>query len=174
MSTSQVDVEPLWRLEDPSKTNTTALRAFINARHALTPLLSTYEELYAFSVTRRSDFWKAVWDFCGVVSGSISHSNNHKSRGNVRTGAGDESEEGGGGVGGETATVVGNYGEAGVEGACVDEAFTPADNPAWFPGVEVCWAENMLRHAKSPSHKDRTALIQVGAPLVSSRVHSPF
>lgn len=106
-----------------------------------------------------------MWDFCGVISGSKSKLSNNKVK--ARMNVGDESVDSHGhsgkrgGVDGET--VVGNCGEAGVGGACVDEACTPADNPAWFPGVEVCWAENMLKHAKSPSHKDRTALVQVGA-----------
>ena len=130
----QAESEPLWKPAHPEKTNTFALLEFINTRYALTDYirLSTYEDLYAFSRVRRSDFWKAVWEFCDVRWRS----------------AGDDQE---------------------LRGAVVDESRSPADNPAWFPGVEVCWAENMLRCAQQSKYKDKTALIQVGASLAQSQ-----
>ena len=47
-------------------------------------------------------------------------------------------------------------------GPWVDEGATPADNPLWFPGAEVNWAENQLRHAST--HPEDIALIATSEP----------
>ncbi|KAK4685305.1 acetoacetyl-CoA synthetase, partial [Tremellales sp. Uapishka_1] len=48
-------------------------------------------------------------------------------------------------------------GERGV--AVVDESKTPEDNPEWFKGSKLNWAENQLRFCKD--HPDDTAIIQL-------------
>ncbi|TYJ52761.1 acetoacetate-CoA ligase [Cryptococcus floricola] len=50
-------------------------------------------------------------------------------------------------------------GDKGGQGPYVDESRTPEDNPLWFQGAELNWAENQLRHAKT--RPDAIAIIQV-------------
>jgi acetoacetyl-CoA synthetase len=50
--------------------------------------------------------------------------------------------------------VIGDKGQ----GSSVDEHARPADNPLWFEGASLNWAENQLRHVKQRSHE--VALIQ--------------
>lgn len=47
-------------------------------------------------------------------------------------------------------------------GRLVDETARPADNPLWFEGAELNWAENQLRHHSS--RPDDIALIQIPEP----------
>ena len=53
-------------------------------------------------------------------------------------------------------------------GRVVDESARPRDNPVWFEGAELNWAENQLRHAKT--HPDDIAIIQTSEPC---EVYSP-
>ena len=64
---SAPDEKPLWQPPDPSNTPTFALLRTLNAKYALNPPLSSYEELWQFSVTRQSDFWGTVWETVGVI-----------------------------------------------------------------------------------------------------------
>lgn len=50
-------------------------------------------------------------------------------------------------------------------GKVVDEDKTPEENPLWFTGSSLNWAENQLRHVKS--RPDDIAIIQVSEPCVS-------
>jgi acetoacetyl-CoA synthetase len=47
-------------------------------------------------------------------------------------------------------------------GPVVDESATPRDNPEWFAGARLNWAENQLRHAQT--HPDDIAIIQTSEP----------
>ena len=60
--------KPLWApsTELVERSNMKAFMAMVNERHALS--LSTYAQLHQWSVERMEDFWRDVWDFCGVVS----------------------------------------------------------------------------------------------------------
>lgn len=64
---TQSGVNPLWEPPNPESTHTFALLRTLNAKYALNPSLSTYEDLWRFSVTRQSDFWATVWDVSGVI-----------------------------------------------------------------------------------------------------------
>lgn len=44
-------------------------------------------------------------------------------------------------------------------GPYVDEKATPRDNPRWFEGASLNWAENQLRHARE--HPDDIAIVQI-------------
>ncbi len=61
--------QPLWTPppERAAGSNLTAFLRFVNERHGLA--LADYASLHRFSVDRMEDFWVAVWDFCGVISG---------------------------------------------------------------------------------------------------------
>ena len=57
---------PLWT-PSGQRVRDARMSAFIleaNARFRLQ--LSDYSSLYAWSITRRADFWRLLWDFCGV------------------------------------------------------------------------------------------------------------
>ena len=56
----------------------------------------------------------------------------------------------------------GVIGDKGDQGPYVDESARPADNPPWFEGASLNWAENQLRHAKERA--DEVALLQVQEP----------
>ena len=59
---------PLWR-PPPERAAASRIAAFmqlVNDRHALS--LSTYPQLYRWSLDHLEDFWIAVWDFGGVVA----------------------------------------------------------------------------------------------------------
>ncbi len=57
---------PLWQpsAERIDDSNMTRFIRFINERFALT--LTSYPELHDFSVQRTHDFWRSVWEFCGI------------------------------------------------------------------------------------------------------------
>ena len=58
--------KPLWT-PSPERVRDARMTAFIleaNARFGLK--LSDYASLYAWSITERADFWRLIWDFCGV------------------------------------------------------------------------------------------------------------
>ncbi|SFN07854.1 acetoacetate--CoA ligase [Thermodesulforhabdus norvegica] len=60
--------EPLWvpSGEVVEKANMTAFMRFVNEKYGRS--FSSYRELYDWSVESISDFWAAVWDFCGIVA----------------------------------------------------------------------------------------------------------
>ncbi len=60
------DQKPLWT---PSEANVksavvTEFAQFCGERSGLD--LANYDDLHAWSITQRADFWSAIWDFCGV------------------------------------------------------------------------------------------------------------
>ena len=61
-----IDEQPLWTpSEDLMETAVmTSFARFCADRPGNT--LSDYDELHAWSVENRADFWSAIWDFCGV------------------------------------------------------------------------------------------------------------
>lgn len=61
------EAEILWtpKEEDLNETNLAAFAEFINAKYELS--LSSYDDIYQFSVSRVAEFWDGVWDFYGVV-----------------------------------------------------------------------------------------------------------
>lgn len=111
---------PIWQPSSPDSSQTALFRNHINATFHTS--LSTYQELYHWSIDHRSDFWNAVWEYEDVI-GTKQH------------------------------------------GPAVDESATPRDNPEWFPGAELNWAENQLRHAHT--HPDDVAIIQTSEPCAS-------
>ncbi len=54
--------QPLW-LPSKDKIEKSKLKEFCRKKH-----FESYEDLYNWSVNNISDFWKEVWDFCGVIS----------------------------------------------------------------------------------------------------------
>ncbi|MEC5386453.1 acetoacetate--CoA ligase [Uliginosibacterium sp. H3] len=58
---------PLWQPDAAhiAATRLTAFTQFVAQRHART--FTDYTELHRWSVTQATDFWSAVWDFCGVL-----------------------------------------------------------------------------------------------------------
>jgi acetoacetyl-CoA synthetase len=62
-----VSARPLWQpsAERAQAAQLTAFREVAESRAGLR--LGDYAALHAWSVDERSDFWSAVWDFCGVV-----------------------------------------------------------------------------------------------------------
>jgi len=62
------DREPLWT-PGPERAAGSNLAPFLRAvAERGGPRLTTYEEAHAWSVDRVEDFWRAVWDFCGVIA----------------------------------------------------------------------------------------------------------
>jgi acetoacetyl-CoA synthetase len=61
---------PLWspKPERIAKAQVTAFMKLVNERHALS--LRDYHQLYAWSIERPEDFWRALWDFGGVIAQS--------------------------------------------------------------------------------------------------------
>ncbi|MEQ9639223.1 MAG: acetoacetate--CoA ligase [Alphaproteobacteria bacterium] len=59
--------EPMWRPSQGAvgRANMTRFMDQANQRHGLS--LATYPELHAWSVRHPEDFWRQVWDFCGVI-----------------------------------------------------------------------------------------------------------
>lgn len=165
------DVKPLWTPDPRERTSTHAFLELINARVGAKEgegdqlQLKTYEDLWRRSCTYPSDFWAAVWDFVGVVGerGRAGGPGVKRKRDQARD-VGEERL-------GRTRE------EAGVEGVdldldsysnndysdVVDERATPADNPRWFTGAKLNWAENMLPpRVRAGEAGQRTALVQVG------------
>lgn len=100
----------------------------INKKHALN--LSDYHQLYLFSTTRIHLFWLNVFSHDPIPLADPSPS----LRNCLNSGATDD-----------------------IKHAVVDKDASPDQNPRWFPGTRINWAENMLtRHRYS----NNTALIQ--------------
>jgi acetoacetyl-CoA synthetase len=59
---------PLWTPspEAAARSNIAAFMRFVNDRHAVS--LSTYAQLHRWSIERMEDFWRALWDFTGVIA----------------------------------------------------------------------------------------------------------
>lgn len=57
----------LWRpsAEQIARTNLAAFMAQANDRHGLA--LSSYDELWSWSVDESAAFWRLLWDFCGLI-----------------------------------------------------------------------------------------------------------
>ncbi|MBT8053376.1 MAG: acetoacetate--CoA ligase [Xanthomonadales bacterium] len=59
--------EPLWS-PGPVRRQTANIRRFTDlARTELDPGIYDYRGLHAFSIEQPAEFWRAVWDFCGIV-----------------------------------------------------------------------------------------------------------
>ncbi len=58
--------EPLWvpTPERVAKAQLTGFMRHVNERHGLA--LASYAELHRWSVSAIADFWRAIWDYCGV------------------------------------------------------------------------------------------------------------
>lgn len=56
---------PLWTPSDPEAAQTTLFRNLINEKYNLS--LKTYEDLWHWSISHRSDFWSEVWDYEQVI-----------------------------------------------------------------------------------------------------------
>jgi len=58
---------PMWQPSEERKqaTNLWAFMRQVEAEHGIT--LGDYDALWAWSITEIEDFWRAVWDFCGVI-----------------------------------------------------------------------------------------------------------
>ncbi len=59
--------KPLWQ-PAPERAAKTNLNRFIQLIGKLDPEVRDWETLYQFSIDQPEDFWKAVWDFGGVIS----------------------------------------------------------------------------------------------------------
>jgi acetoacetyl-CoA synthetase len=65
--------DPIWS-PGPVRRQTANIRRFIDlARNELYPGIFGYRELHRYSIENPSEFWRAVWDFCGIIGspGSI-------------------------------------------------------------------------------------------------------
>jgi acetoacetyl-CoA synthetase len=59
--------EPIWS-PGPVRRQTANIRRFIDlARRELDPGIFEYRDLHRFSIEHPRQFWRAVWDFCGIV-----------------------------------------------------------------------------------------------------------
>jgi len=59
--------DPIWS-PGPVRRQTANIRRFIDlARTELDPGIYTYRDLHRYSVENPAEFWRAVWDFCGIV-----------------------------------------------------------------------------------------------------------
>ncbi|KAF8484292.1 hypothetical protein JB92DRAFT_3029847 [Gautieria morchelliformis] len=63
--------KPLWIPHSPHGTRTSRFRDSVNAKCGLS--LSSYEDLYRWSVENIADFWSTVWDETGVVGDKGAH-----------------------------------------------------------------------------------------------------
>ena len=59
--------EPIWS-PGPVRRQTANIRRFIDlARSELDPGIFDYRDLYHYSLQNPAEFWRAVWDFCGIT-----------------------------------------------------------------------------------------------------------
>jgi acetoacetyl-CoA synthetase len=64
--------EPIWS-PGPARRQTANIRRFIElARSELDPRIHDYWDLHRYSLSNPAEFWRATWEFCGVV-GSRGH-----------------------------------------------------------------------------------------------------
>lgn len=73
LKTSQAyqDEKPLWFPRNPCGSRTFRFRDTVNSKYGIS--LSSYEDLYKWSIENISDFWSTVWDETGVVGDKGSH-----------------------------------------------------------------------------------------------------
>ena len=59
--------EPMWQpsAERKQATNLWAFMRQVEDEHGIT--LGDYDALWAWSITEMESFWRAVWNFCGVI-----------------------------------------------------------------------------------------------------------
>jgi acetoacetyl-CoA synthetase len=64
----------LWRPSEASLRSCSLekFRHYVNRRFGME--LENYAELYAWSIDRIGEFWKAIWDYCGIVSSTTNAS----------------------------------------------------------------------------------------------------
>ena len=70
-SQSYQDEKPLWLPINPYGTRTFRFRDTISAKYGIS--LSSYEDLYKWSVENIADFWSTVWDETGIVGDKGAH-----------------------------------------------------------------------------------------------------
>ena len=59
--------EPIWS-PGPVRRETANIRRFLDlARRELDPGISEYRDLHRYSVEQPAEFWRVVWDFCGII-----------------------------------------------------------------------------------------------------------
>ncbi|KAF1739768.1 Acetoacetyl-CoA synthetase [Beauveria bassiana] len=63
--------EVLWTHPDPTSTPMWQFIQRVNAEHNLA--LAGYPDLYRWSIDRIADFWRACWDFVGIVASTEAH-----------------------------------------------------------------------------------------------------
>ena len=101
--------EPIWS-PGPVRRQTANIGRFIDlVRRELDPGICNYRDLHRYSLEHPGEFWRAVWDFCGIV---------------------------------------------GKPGQPVVEDFDRFPGARWFPGAQLNFAENLLRH-----RDDQAALV---------------
>ncbi len=64
--------QPLWTPSESriAEANITRFMGAVNRRHAKS--CTTYDELHAWSIARREDFWSLMWEFGGVIASQTS------------------------------------------------------------------------------------------------------
>jgi acetoacetyl-CoA synthetase len=60
------DAVELWRHSDPTSTRMYSFMQAINSKYALH--LTTYEELYQWSINNIPEFWEETWHFTGITA----------------------------------------------------------------------------------------------------------
>jgi acetoacetyl-CoA synthetase len=66
--------EKLWEPQNPESTELYKFMRHINAKYSLN--LSSYDDIYRWSISRISDFWGEVWYYTGMVGSTyteVSH-----------------------------------------------------------------------------------------------------
>jgi acetoacetyl-CoA synthetase len=58
---------PLWTPSQEAVRNAPMTKFMTEANSHFGLNLATYDDLHAWSVDRREDFWTLIWDFCGVI-----------------------------------------------------------------------------------------------------------
>lgn len=101
----------------------------VNTKYSLS--LSSYDELWKWSIANIANFWDLVWEETGII--------------------------------GERGPSVRTHGPSLgqiliIEQQVVDSEALPADNPGWFVGSRLNWAENAL-WCRSP---DKVAFLEAG------------
>ncbi|WVW85775.1 acetoacetate-CoA ligase [Kwoniella bestiolae CBS 10118] len=66
----------LWTPSNPSQTQTSLFREHLNSSHSLS--LSSYEDIYNWSISHRAEFWSALWDWEKVIGEKGNHVVNEK------------------------------------------------------------------------------------------------
>lgn len=64
-SQDDAEVVELWRHADPTSTQLWAFKETINQKYNNLDL-STYHDLYEWSIDNIPEFWEEIWRFCGI------------------------------------------------------------------------------------------------------------